>query len=70
MIKQLFNCKNTEECVRMIGILVLVLVIQMFLLKFFWNKALVPHINILRPIADIKSALMLAIALGLVNALA
>ena len=70
MIGKFLSCKNTEECARLVLIIVLTLMIQMFLLKYFWNKALVPHITVLKPINTLTQALMLAIGLGLVTALA
>ena len=70
MLGKFLNCKNTEECARLILVIVLVLMIQMFLLKYFWNKALVPHITVLKPINTLTQALMLAIGLSLVTALA
>lgn len=70
MLGKFLNCKNTEECARLILVIVLVLIIQMFLLKYFWNKALVPHITVLKPINTLTQALMVAIGLSLVTALA
>ena len=70
MLGKFLNCKNTEECARLILVIVLVLMIQMFLLKYFWNKALVPHITVLKPINTLTQALMVAIGLSLVTALA
>ena len=70
MLGKFLNCKNTEECARLILVIVLVLMIQMFLLKYFWNKALVPHITVLKPISTLTQALMVAIGLSLVTALA
>ena len=70
MLGKFLNCKNTEECTRLILVVVLVLMIQMFLLKYFWNKALVPHITVLKPINTLTQALMVSIGLSLVTALA
>lgn len=69
MIKQLFNCKNTEDCIRVITILVIVLLIQMLLLRYFWNNALVPHVSVLKPIRSVSDALMLSIGINLVTIL-
>jgi hypothetical protein len=70
MLTKFLNCKSTEECLRLLLIIVLVIVIQMLLLKFFWNRALVPHVTVLKPIADLKTALMVALGINLVGALA
>ena len=70
MIKQLFNCKTTDECIRVAGVLLLVLLIQMFLLRYFWNRSLVPHITVLKPISTLTEALMMSIGISIVTALA
>ena len=70
MLANLFNCKSTDECVRLLMTIALVLFDQMFLLKYFWNKAMVPHISVLKPIATLVDALMLSIGVSVVTALA
>jgi hypothetical protein len=70
MIKQLFNCRNTEECIRVITVLAIVLLIQMLLIRYFWNNALVPHVTVLKPINTVTDALMLSLGISLVTALA
>ena len=70
MFKQILNCKNTDECIRLITIILLVLLIQMLLVKYFWNNALVPHISVLKPIKGVTDALMLSLGISLVTALA
>ena len=70
MLANLLNCKNASDCSRLLLTIALVLFIQMFLLKFFWNKAMVPHISVLRPITTLTDALMLSIGVSVVTALA
>jgi hypothetical protein len=41
--------------------------ISMFLLRFFWNRSLVPHITIFKPITTLLDALLLSIALNLIR---
>ena len=69
MLGNLAQCKNTADCTRLIIVVILVLIIQMFLLRFFWNKALVPHVSVLRPITTLVDALMLSVGIGVVTLL-
>ena len=69
MLKNFAQCKNMSDCTRLVIMIALVLVFQMFLLRFFWNKALVPHVTILRPIPTLTDALMLSLGIAVVTAL-
>ena len=70
MLNSFLNCKNSGDCLRLVSIVLMVLFIQMFLVKYFWNKALVPHITILKPITSLLDALMLSVGFSTVTALA
>lgn len=70
MLNSFLNCKNSGECLRLLLIVLFVLFIQMFLIKYFWNKALVPYITVLKPISTLMDALMLSVGISTVTALA
>ena len=70
MLKSFLNCKNSGDCLRLTIIVLIVLFLQMFLVKYFWNKALVPHITVLKPITSLMDALMLSVGISTVTALA
>ena len=69
MLRDLAQCKNMADCTRLVLVIALILVLQMFLLRFFWNKALVPHVSVLRPISTLTDALMLSVGVGVVTLL-
>ena len=69
MLRDLAQCKNMAECTRLVLVIALILVLQMFLLRFFWNRALVPHVSVLRPISTLTDALMLSVGVGVVTLL-
>lgn len=69
MLGNLAQCKNMADCTRLAIIIGLVLFIQMFILRYFWNKALVPHVSVLRPISTLTDALMLSVGIGVVTLL-
>lgn len=70
MLANLLNCKSGDECIRLLLNIAIILFIQMFLLKYFWNKALVPHVSVFRPITTLMDALMLSLGVSVVTALA
>lgn len=67
MISTFLTCKNTSDCLRMITVISLVIIIRMFVLKYFWNNALVPHVSVLKPITSLLDALMLSLAIGVIS---
>ena len=70
MLNLFMNCKNSGDCLRLVMTVLVVLILQMFLVKYFWNKALVPHITVLKPITSLLDALMLSVGISTVTALA
>jgi hypothetical protein len=62
-VKELLQAKAIERAT----MLIISIFITLFILKFLWNRYLVKHITILKPITSFKDALMLSIALGLIK---
>ncbi len=69
MLNSILSCSNPSDCIRLTVKVLIILLIQMFLLKYFWNKALVPHISVLRPIQTLIDALMVSVGFSVVTAL-
>ena len=69
MLNSFLTCKNSGECLKLALIVLFVLFIQMFLVKYFWNKALVPHITVLKPITTLMDALMISVGISTITAL-
>lgn len=67
MLQKLFDCKTPAECSQVLIILVVIILINMFILRFFWNSSLVKHISVLKPISTLLDAFMLSIALTLLG---
>lgn len=44
----------------------IVVLIGTLLIRFFWNRGLVPHVTVLKPIKSLTDALMVAIGLSLI----
>lgn len=45
----------------------LVILVSTFLIKFFWNRGLVPFVTVLRPLKSLQEALLLSIGLAVVR---
>ena len=67
MLQKLLDCKTPAECLQVLIVLVLLIAINMFILRFFWNSSLVKHVSVLKPISTLMDAFMLAIALTLLG---
>ncbi len=70
MFKELLaNRKNGSNFAEVLFIFILMLIINMFIIRFLWNESLVKHITILKPVSGFQEALLLAIALNVITAL-
>lgn len=66
MLSFLQNSKSQADLINSIIIYSIVIVLVSFILRYFWNNALVKHITILKPIKTLLDSLMLSIGLSLV----
>ena len=66
MIRTVFRdgLKSPDMQTRIVTFLV-VLIIMTVLLRFLWNKALVPHVTILKPVSSLWQMFLLATAISL-----
>lgn len=60
MIKDIVDPKDR---VQMVATYLLIILLSTFLLKYFWNKSLVKHISVLKPISSMSDALALSVGL-------
>lgn len=66
MLSFLQNSKSQADLINSIIIYSIIIVLVSFILRYFWNNALVKHITILKPIKTLLDSLMLSIGLSLV----
>jgi len=69
MIKDVVNSETRTDMVRELLMYVLALLITTFLIRLLWNRSLVKHITILKPINTLSEAFVLSIALSVVRGL-
>ena len=58
---------DPKDRVQVAATYLLVILISTFLLKFFWNKSLVPHISVFKPVRTFQDALMLSVGLMIIR---
>ncbi len=66
-ITELQNCKSAEQCLKLLTMLAIMIIINMVVLRFLWNKALVKHVTILKPITTLADAFVLSLGLTLLK---
>lgn len=65
MFRQLINSKNQKDMLKNLVMFILLVIISAFLVRFFWNRALVPHVTVLKPVKSLLDALLLSVGLNL-----
>jgi hypothetical protein len=67
MFKEVFATKNLSDALTQLAITLLIIIISAFILRFLWNKVLVPHISILKPVETLFDAFLLSIAIAVIR---
>jgi hypothetical protein len=65
MIQDFVNIKDTQSFLKTLIVFLVILFINMFVIRFLWNTALVKHISILRSVDTLLDTFLLSIALTL-----
>jgi hypothetical protein len=67
MIQEVSKARTKKEMLVEILTFVLTLLVSTFILRVVWNKSLVKHITVLKPIATLLDAFILALSLQVVR---
>ena len=67
MIQEVAKAKSRSEVLTEVLTFVLTVLISTFLLRLVWNRSLVKHISILKPISNLTDAFILSLALQIVR---
>ena len=67
MFKEVFATKNLSDALYQLAITLLIIIISAFILRFLWNKVLVPHISVLKPVETLFDAFLLALAISVIR---
>ena len=67
MLRDLAKSKKMNEATTEILVFILSILISTFVLRFAWNKSLVKHVTVLKPINTFLDAFILSIAVSVVR---
>ena len=65
-IQKLLNCRTPGQCMEALVMFLIGLLINILIIRFLWNTALVKHITILKPASSLLDTLLLAVSMSLV----
>ena len=69
MIQEVTKAQNKSDALLEFLIFVLVVLVSTFLLRLVWNRSLVKHITVLKPINNLMDAFILSLSLQIVRGL-
>jgi hypothetical protein len=69
MFKEIVKTQNKSDMLTELLIFVLNVLISTFVLRFAWNRSLVPHVTVLKPLKSMLDAFILALSLNVVRGL-
>jgi hypothetical protein len=69
MFKEIVKTENKSDMLTELLIFVLNVLIATFVLRFAWNRSLVPHVTVLKPLKSMLDAFILALSLNVVRGL-
>jgi len=63
MLREISKTETKSDMLTEVLLYVLILLISTFLLRILWNRSLVKHISVLKPISSMLDAFLLSISL-------
>jgi hypothetical protein len=69
MIKEVAKSQTKSDMLTELLVFILNILIATFVLRFAWNRSLVPHITVLKPLETMLDAFILALSLSVVRGL-
>jgi hypothetical protein len=67
MFKDILSSKNTSDAIYNVGVTLLVIIISAFILRWLWNKVLVPHVTVFKPVGSLLDAFLLSVAIAVIR---
>ena len=67
MIKEVAQSQTKSDMLTELLVFILNILIATFVLRFAWNRSLVPHITILKPLESMLDAFILALSLNILR---
>jgi hypothetical protein len=69
MFKEIIKTENKSDMLTELLVFILNVLIATFVLRFAWNRSLVPHVTVLKPLKSMLDAFILALSLNIVRGL-
>jgi hypothetical protein len=69
MIQEVTKAETKSDALTEFLIFVLIVLISTFLLRLVWNRSLVKHITVLKPISSLMDAFILSLSLQIIRGL-
>jgi hypothetical protein len=69
MFKEIIKTENKSDMLSELLIFILNVLIATFVVRFAWNRSLVPHVTVLKPLKSMLDAFILALSLNVVRGL-
>jgi hypothetical protein len=69
MIKEVAKSQNKSDMLTELLLFILNILIATFVLRFAWNRSLVKHITVLKPLETMLDAFILALSMTVVRGL-
>ncbi len=67
MIKDIINSRNVNQLTSNLLTFLIITIINMLVLRWLWNNALIKHVTVLKPISTLLDAFLLSTALMLLK---
>jgi len=67
MFKEIVKAENKSDMLTELLVFILNILIATFVLRFAWNRSLVPHITVLKPIKSMLDAFILALSINILK---
>jgi hypothetical protein len=67
MISEITKSRNKSDALMEVLVFVLNLLISTFILRLVWNRSLVKHISVLKPIKSLLDAFILSLSVQIVR---
>lgn len=67
MLADILNSRNVNQLTSNLLTFLIITIINMFVLRWLWNNALVKHVTVLKPLNTLLDAFLLSLSLTLLK---
>lgn len=67
MFQGLLSSKDMSDLIYNLAVTLLIIILSAFILRWLWNKVLVPHLTIVKPLDTLFDAFLMSIAIAVIR---